>query len=372
MKLFGKNFRQIVGKASARFSLFALALCCCFSLFCLANAQENPVDSAFSASSVGKAAIGGLVDAGEFDNRDVPNLKSDGVWGEQLATKSGDDDSSLTSIPEQQSESTDSPLASDEGAGNESENTAVSKSASDFGDALLEGPRAWLDSDRGWFGRSGISTSLKALLVMSILSLAPAILLTTTSFVRVSVVLSLLRQALGAGQIPSNQVIAALSFFLTLLVMEPVWSDVYKNAVEPYAAGKISNVEAFEIGQVPIRSFLWRQIERSGNAETINVFAESVQGLETPEYYEDVPWRVLLPAFVLSELKTAFLIGFQIFLPFLIVDLVVSCVLVSSGMMMLPPAIVSLPFKLILFVLADGWTLVIKSLLVSFAPTMGT
>ncbi len=142
---------------------------------------------------------------------------------------------------------------------------------------------------------------------------------------------------------------------------------MYKEAVEPYSLGEISNVDALDRGQAPIRTFLWKQIERSGNSEMINVFIKYIPDAESPKYYEDVPWRALAPAFVLSELKTAFLIGFQIFLPFLIIDLVVSSVLVSSGMMMLPPAIVSLPFKLALFVLVDGWTLIVKSLLESFA-----
>ena len=236
---------------------------------------------------------------------------------------------------------------------------------------LVSGPQTWFGPESGWFGREGVSASLKTLLVMSAFSLAPAILLMTTSYIRVSVVLSLLRQALGAGQIPSNQVVAALSIFLTILIMSPVWTEVYNESITPYSNGEITNLEALDKGQEPIRSFLWRQIERSGNTEIINIFLRYIPEADAPEYYEDIPWRALAPAFVLSELKTAFLIGFQVFLPFLIIDLVVSCVLVSSGMMMLPPAIVSLPFKLALFVLVDGWTLVVKSLLESFAWTIG-
>jgi len=151
--------------------------------------------------------------------------------------------------------------------------------------------------------------------------------------------------------------------------MTPVWSEVYETAVVPYSEGQISNAEALQRGQAPIRTFLWRQIEKTGNVETIGVFTRFIPGKENPEFYEDVPWRALAPAFLLSELKTAFLIGFQILIPFLIIDVVVSSVLVSTGMMMLPPTVVSLPFKLALFVLSDGWTLVVKSLLESFAWT---
>ena len=225
----------------------------------------------------------------------------------------------------------------------------------------------WAQGPSGWFGREGVATSLKTLLTFSILAVAPAILLATTSFVRISVVLSLLRQGIGAGQVPSNQTIAALAVFLSLLIMAPVWSEVYETAVAPYSEGQISNAEAFQRGQAPIRAFLWRQIEKTGNVETIGVFTQFIPGKENPEFYEDVPWRALAPAFLLSELKTAFLIGFQVLIPFLIIDVVVSSVLVSTGMMMLPPTVVSLPFKLALFVLSDGWTLVVKSLLESFA-----
>ncbi len=227
----------------------------------------------------------------------------------------------------------------------------------------------WTQGPSGWFGPEGVATSLKTLLTFSILAVAPAILLATTSFVRISVVLSLLRQGIGAGQVPSNQTIAALAVFLSLLIMTPVWSEVYETAVVPYSEGQISSAEAFQRGQAPIRTFLWRQIEKTGNVETIGVFTQFIPGKENPEFYEDVPWRALAPAFLLSELKTAFLIGFQILIPFLIIDVVVSSVLVSTGMMMLPPTVVSLPFKLALFVLSDGWTLVVKSLLESFAWT---
>ena len=232
---------------------------------------------------------------------------------------------------------------------------------------LPEDSSILFDSDSGWLGRESIGASLKAVLVMSVLAIAPAFLLMTTSFVRISVVLFLLRQALGAGQIPSNQVVATLAVFLTALVMSPVGVEIYQKAIVPYSENQISRNEAFQIGQEPVRTFLWKQIERTGNSEMIGLFIKYLPDVDEPKYYEDVPWRALAPAFLLSELKTAFLIGFQIFLPFLIIDFVVSCVLVSTGMMMLPPAIISLPLKLALFVMVDGWTLIVKSLLESFA-----
>ncbi|MDO5308128.1 MAG: flagellar type III secretion system pore protein FliP [Planctomycetia bacterium] len=212
----------------------------------------------------------------------------------------------------------------------------------------------------------GFTGSLSGILIVSIFTVAPAILLMTTSYARISVVLGMLRQGLGVGQIPSNQVLTALAVFLSALIMTPTWSVIYREAVAPYASGELTARQAFDVGQAPLREFMWKQIERSGNVETIDVFMAHIPNAEPPQYFEDVPWRALAPAFLLSELKTAFLIGFQILLPFLIIDLVVSAVLVSTGMMMLPPAMVSLPFKVALFVLADGWTLVVKSLLASF------
>lgn len=214
--------------------------------------------------------------------------------------------------------------------------------------------------------REGIFESLKVLVVLTIVSLVPAIFLMTTSFIRIITVLSILRQGLGTGQMPPNQVITALSVFLTLLIMMPVWTDVYKESLLPYSQKKLTPMEAYEKGQLPIRTFLWKQIERTGNTDDIWLFMRYVPDAKPPEYYEDIPWTVLLPAFMLSELKTAFLIGFQIFLPFVIIDMVVAAVMVSMGMMMLPPMMISLPFKILLFVLMDGWTLVAKMLLDSF------
>lgn len=352
-KTFSQN-RRVQGGKTRTFSLL-----CCFVIIVSAFvtfergsiAQDEASHGSVSLAE-GSASIG-LNEDVERSIDNSPNLNPNGVFGEQLA---GNYPSEEGTGGQFQSNSFERNSAGQE---TQSEGTAES--------FLKQGPQSWFSPDNGWFGRSGITASLKTLLIMSALSLAPALLLMTTSYIRISVVLMLLRQALGAGQVPSNQVIATLAIFLTFLIMAPVWTDVYKEAVEPYSLGEISNVDALDRGQAPIRTFLWKQIERSGNSEMINVFIKYIPDAESPQYYEDVPWRALAPAFVLSELKTAFLIGFQIFLPFLIIDLVVSSVLVSSGMMMLPPAIVSLPFKLALFVLVDGWTLIVKSLLESFA-----
>lgn len=212
----------------------------------------------------------------------------------------------------------------------------------------------------------GIVDSLKVFLVLTVLSLVPAIFMMTTSFIRLVTVLSILRQALGTGQIPPNQVITALSVFLTFLIMIPTWTEVYEKSLVPYSHQEITATQAFERGQLPIRTFLWKQIEKTGNTDMIWTFMKYAPDAKTPQYYEEIPWRVLLPAFMLSELKTAFLIGFQIFLPFVIIDMIISAVMVSMGMMMLPPTVISLPFKLLLFVLMDGWSLTAKMLLESF------
>jgi len=208
-------------------------------------------------------------------------------------------------------------------------------------------------------------------LTLTVISLAPAILLMTTSYVRIAVVLGLLRQALGIQQLPSNQVISSIALFMTLLIMSPVWKDVYDEAIAPYTDPDVqmSADEAWEAGIGPVRRFMSRQIEVAENDDDVWLFFERMPAdTPTPETYDDVPIQVLLPAFMLSELKVAFLIGFQVYLPFLILDLVVSSVTISMGMLMLPPMMISMPLKLMLFVLVDGWHLVVGMLLDSFAP----
>jgi flagellar biosynthetic protein FliP len=220
-----------------------------------------------------------------------------------------------------------------------------------------------------WTSPQGMHSTLQVMLLLTVLSMAPAILLMTTSFVRIIVVLGLLKQALGANQLPPSQVISAIAMFMTLLVMTPVWSEVYTEAIQPYTREEIGLEDAWNRGVMPVREFMSRQIDIAGNDNDVWLFYEYLpdsQKTKSPETYDDVPLQVLVPAFMLSELKTAFLIGFQVYLPFLILDIVVSSVTISMGMMMLPPAMVSLPFKLLLFVLVDGWTLIVGMLMESF------
>jgi flagellar biosynthetic protein FliP len=206
-----------------------------------------------------------------------------------------------------------------------------------------------------------ISTTLQILFMLTILSLAPAILIMTTCFTRIIVVLSLLRQALATQQLPPNQVIVGLALFLTFMIMAPVWTEVNQVAVTPMMDGKLSAVQAYDRGIVPVRTFMLRHVRRSDLALFLRL------GKVPPNTrIDDVPTTVIIPAFIISELKTAFIMGFILYLPFLIIDMVVASVLISMGMMMLPPILISLPFKLMLFVVADGWNLVVQSLVESF------
>jgi flagellar biosynthesis protein FliP len=218
-----------------------------------------------------------------------------------------------------------------------------------------------------WTSPEGIAPALQMMALLTVISLAPAALMMTTCFVRIVVVLGLLRQALGTQQLPPNQVVTSIALFMSLLIMWPVWSKVYDDAIKPYSQREISLEEAWTAGCQPVRRFMSAQIDRTGNGSDVWLFYKYLpEGTPSPQSYDDVPLTVLLPAFMLSELKTAFLIGFQIYLPFLVLDLVVASVTMSMGMMMLPPVLVSLPFKLLLFVLVDGWHLVVGMLLDSF------
>jgi flagellar biosynthetic protein FliP len=228
----------------------------------------------------------------------------------------------------------------------------------------------WTNAIHQFSQPAAFSGTLKTLAALTVLSLAPAVLLMTTSFVRIAVVLGLLRQAIGAQLLPSNQIITSLAMFLTMLVMAPVWMQVYDEAIVPYtdAETQMSTETAWQIGVAPVRRFMSQQIEKAQNSDDVWLFMKYLpQPAAEPRTYDDVPFQALLPAFMLSELKVAFLIGFRIFLPFLIIDLVVASVSTSMGMMMLPPTMVSLPMKLLLFVLVDGWHLVVGMLLESFA-----
>jgi flagellar biosynthesis protein FliP len=215
----------------------------------------------------------------------------------------------------------------------------------------------------------GVTASLRILVLLTVLSLAPSILIMMTSFTRIVVVLALLRQAIGTQQLPPGQVLIGLAMIMTMLVMAPTWREMKNEAVDPYLDGKLSQADAFERGAAPLRSFMFRQIESAGSEESVYTFHEYVAGpvAEGVELrHDDVGLAELVPAFVLSELKTSFVMGFRIYLPFLVIDMVIASILISMGMMMLPPVLVSLPFKLMLFVLADGWGLVVGSLLSSF------
>jgi flagellar biosynthetic protein FliP len=213
--------------------------------------------------------------------------------------------------------------------------------------------------------RENVSSALQLVIILTILSLAPAILIMMTSFTRIIIVMSLLRQALGTQQLPPNQILVGLSLFMTFLVMRPTWEKVNSQALRPYLNGTIEQKEALDRAQVPLRQFMLRQIDKSDNWEDVYMFAHAA-GQPEPKKIEDVGTLTIIPAFVLSELKTAFLLGFKIYLPFLIIDMVISAVLISMGMMMLPPVLISLPFKLLLFVLVDGWHLITGSLMGSF------
>jgi flagellar biosynthetic protein FliP len=210
-------------------------------------------------------------------------------------------------------------------------------------------------------GGQSYSLTLQVLLLMTALTLLPAILLMMTAFTRIVIVLGILRQALGAGQTPPNQVIIGIALFMTFFVMAPAFERINEEAIKPYMAGRIETTAALERAIVPLKRFMLDQTRESDIAAFVRI--SGGHGFATPE---DVPLSILVPAFVTSELKTAFTIGFLLFIPFVIIDLVVASVLMSMGMMMLSPVLISLPFKLMLFVLVDGWSLVMGTLAEGF------
>lgn len=206
-----------------------------------------------------------------------------------------------------------------------------------------------------------VANVLKILIIMTVLSLAPAILIMMTSFTRIVIVLSFVRQAIGTQNTPSNQVVIGLALFLTFFVMAPTFSQINERAIGPYLNSKIAQDEAFSRAEGPIREFMFKQT-REKDIEVMMALAK----FNKPQNREGVPTYVLIPSFVISELKTSFQMGFMLYLPFLVLDMVVSSVLMAMGMMMLPPVVISLPFKLLLFVLVDGWQLIVGSLVKSF------
>ncbi|SDN28458.1 flagellar type III secretion system pore protein FliP [Alkalicoccus daliensis] len=206
-----------------------------------------------------------------------------------------------------------------------------------------------------------LTSTIQLVLILTVLSLAPAILILMTCFTRIVIVLSFVRSGLATQQMPPNQVIVGLALFLTFFIMAPVFSEVNETALQPMFEGEMSQEEAFEAAAVPMKSFMAEHTREKDLALFMGYAGE-----ERPETLEDIPLTSLVPAFAISELKTAFQIGFMIFVPFLVIDMVVASVLMSMGMMMLPPVMIALPFKVLLFVMVDGWHLIVRSLLFSF------
>lgn len=207
-----------------------------------------------------------------------------------------------------------------------------------------------------------VTLSLQLMFLMTVLAMGPSLLLMVTSFTRIAVVLGFLKKAMGTNDVPPPQIVVAMALFLTAFVMMPVWTDLNQKALGPYIRGEIDQEIAFERALVPIRGFMLKHTREKDIALFVHVTKE-----ERPERPEDLKTSILIPAFIISELKTAFIIGFVLYVPFLIIDMTVASILMSMGMMMLPPVMISLPFKILLFVLVDGWHLVIKSLVDSFS-----
>jgi flagellar biosynthetic protein FliP len=241
--------------------------------------------------------------------------------------------------------------------------------AKSAGNTSLLGPAGGLNvsqlSQMDLTKRENFSAAMQLLILLTVLSLAPAILILMTSFTRIVIVLSLLRQALGTQQLPPNQVMIGLSLFMTFVVMGPTWQRENNEALQPYMNQTIDQSTALTLAQQPLREFMIKQIVAANNDEDVFMMCEA-SGKPEPTTWKEVDTLTLVPAFMLSELKTAFMMGFKIYLPFLAVDIVISTILISMGMMMLPPVLISLPFKLLLFVLVDGWRLITASLIGSF------
>jgi flagellar biosynthesis protein FliP len=206
-----------------------------------------------------------------------------------------------------------------------------------------------------------VSVTLQILLLMTVLALAPSIMIMTTSYLRIIIVFHFLKSALGTQQMPPGQLLAGVALFITFFVMAPTWNKVNQDALKPLMDGKITVEEAYNKGIEPVREFMFRNVRN----EDLELFI-SLANMSRPKNREDLPTYIVVPAFVLSELRTGFIIGFFLFIPFLMVDMIISSVLMSMGMMMLPPMLVSLPFKILLFILVDGWNLIVGSIVRSF------
>ncbi len=210
-------------------------------------------------------------------------------------------------------------------------------------------------------GSEAFSLPLRIIIVLTLLAFLPAMVISMTSFTRIIIVTHFLRQALGTQSTPNNQILIGLTLFLTFFVMGPVWDEVYEQAVVPYQQGALTELDALAAASIPLRGFMLKHVKENDLALFVRIGK-----LPRPKSPDELPLRVVVPAFMISEMKTAFQIGFVLFLPFLVIDMVVSSVLLSTGMMMLPPVIISTPFKILLFILVDGWNLVVGSLLESF------
>ncbi|NQZ69264.1 MAG: flagellar type III secretion system pore protein FliP [Lentisphaeria bacterium] len=208
---------------------------------------------------------------------------------------------------------------------------------------------------------SRFSSAINILLMMTFLSIAPSLVLMMTSFTRIVIVISFLKQAMGTQQAPSGRTVSALAIFLTIFIMQPVWTDIYENAIQPLSDRKIDEKTAYKRAVEPLKSFMLKQTRDS----SLLLFMEMAE-MEPVDSVEELPMRIVVPAFMLSELKTAFQMAFLIYLPFLVIDIVVATILMSMGMIMLPPMMISLPFKLLLFVMFNGWELLVKTLVTSF------
>ena len=216
--------------------------------------------------------------------------------------------------------------------------------------------------DAGEEGK-GLSSTLQIILVLTIISLAPSILIMVTCFTRIIIVLHFVRSALGTQTTPPNQIMIGLALFLTVFIMSPVFTDINNNALQPLTRGEITQEEAFTSGVAPLRTFMLEQVMQ--HPKDLRLFMD-IAGIDTVDTYEEIPITVIIPSFIISELRTAFIIGFLIYIPFIVVDMVVASTLMSMGMMMLPPTTISMPFKILLFILADGWNLIIGELVKTF------
>lgn len=243
--------------------------------------------------------------------------------------------------------------------------TSDSNSKSDSG-STADGTLGPLQFSLNTDGKNnGLSAALQMLLVLTVISLAPSILIMVTSFTRIIIVLHFVRSALGLQSTPPNQVLVGLALFLTFFIMSPVITKVNTDAIQPLSKGQITQQEAYKKGIAPIRSFMLKQLQSADGKKDLRLFMD-IANIDKVDSTDDIPVTVIIPAFIINELKIAFIIGFLIYIPFVIIDMVVASTLMSMGMMMLPPTMISMPFKILLFIIADGWNLIIGQVVKTF------